>query len=176
MGEGTMGHPADEVLDLYLDGGLTTAERAAVEAHLAGCARCGRALAEARALYAVFATVPAEPLPVDLAPRVLRRVSPAAGARRRWLVAGLLAAQALLATLLALWLAPLLVAEYLPAATWPGIAWPATDDLLPPGIGALGFLAPLQWALVVIGTAAVWLVGNWLIVARTGRRAAGEVG
>ncbi|MFN8539312.1 MAG: hypothetical protein U0232_17775 [Thermomicrobiales bacterium] len=32
------------------------------------------ALAEARALYAAFAAVPVSLLPVDLAPRVLRRI------------------------------------------------------------------------------------------------------
>jgi anti-sigma factor RsiW len=171
-----MGHLGDEVVDAYVDGGLTPGERAAVEAHLAGCAGCRAALAGARELFAAFGAVPNEPLMVDLAPRVLRRIAPVAGARRRWLVAGVLAAQGAVALALALWLVPAIVAEYWPGAAWPGIEWSAVRGWLPAGGGALGVLGPLQWALAVVGMAVVWLIGNWLIVAGSGRRAAGEAG
>lgn len=171
-----MGHLGDEVIDEYLDGELTPEGRAALEAHLAECAGCRGALAEARALYAAFTAVPVEPLAVDLAPRVLRRIEPGVRARQRWLVAGMLAAQGLVALVLALWLAPLLVARYLPEAKWTGVEWSAVGGWLPSGGGALGVLGPLQWALVVVGMAVVCLVGNWLIVVGAGRRAVGEAG
>ena len=127
-------------------------------------------------MYAAFAAVPVEPLPVDLAPRVLRRIEPGAQARQRGLVAGILAAQGVVALVLALWLVPPLVARYLPGVAWSGDGWSAVEGWLPSGGGALGVLGPVQWAGVVVGMAVVCLVGNWLIVAGVGRRAVGEAG
>jgi hypothetical protein len=175
-GEQERGHLGEEVLDLYLDGGLAREERTAVEAHLIGCVRCQGMLAEARELYAAFAAVPVEPLPIDLAPRVLRRVTPVARPQLRWLVAATLAAQALVALVVALWLAPPLVAEYLPAPVWAGVEWSVVGEWLPSSVEPLTFLAPLQWTLVVAGMAVLWVVGNRLILAGAARRAVEEAG
>jgi anti-sigma factor RsiW len=175
-GEQVRGHLGEEVLDLYLDGGLTPEESAAVEAHLSGCARCRGTLAEVRELYAAFAAVPVEPLPIDLAPRVLRRVTPVVRPQLRWLVAAILGAQALVALVLALWLAPPLIREYLPAPVWAGVEWSAVGEWLPPGVAPLAVLAPLQWALVVAGMAVIWLIGNRMILAGAARHAVEEAG
>ena len=162
-----MEHLSDELLDRYADDALTAQERAAAEAHLTVCDRCRRELAAVRGLFAAFAAVPTEPLLLDLAPRVVRRIAPQPQRRYGWLVAGVLAAQATLALALALWLLPSLAAETLPGLAWSGLDWSAAGlrGWLPPRVPPLAILAPLQWALVVAGMAIFWLVGNRLALA-----------
>ncbi len=161
-----MEHLSDELLDSYADGVLTPQERSAAEAHLAGCDRCRRELAALHELFATFAAVPTTPLPLDLAPRVLRRIAPQSQRRYRWLAVGLLIVQALLALVLALWLVP---SNAVPGLPWFGFGQPISGlrGWLPPRVPSLAMFAPLQWALVVAGMTIFWLVGNRLILARS---------
>jgi anti-sigma factor RsiW len=75
-----MSHLTEEQLNLYLDGELSTVERAAVEAHLAGCEACRTELTSLRALFTALDALQPEALATDLIPVVLRRV---AAERRR---------------------------------------------------------------------------------------------
>lgn len=73
-----MTHP-EELLAGYVDGTLSTEERASVDAHLSGCARCrGEEAAAARARTAL-AMLPDLPAPLGVASRALEE----AGALRR---------------------------------------------------------------------------------------------
>lgn len=69
----------------YVDGALPAAERALVEAHLAGCARCQDQMDAERRLSSALRALPAPPLPHGLASRVRRRSrKPAALRFRVW--------------------------------------------------------------------------------------------
>ncbi|MBA3375228.1 MAG: zf-HC2 domain-containing protein, partial [Actinobacteria bacterium] len=70
-----MDHVRDD-LSAYLDGALASAERAVVDAHLAGCATCRGAAAELRLTARLIAAVPL-PLPS-------RRLVPALAPRFAW--------------------------------------------------------------------------------------------
>jgi anti-sigma factor RsiW len=58
----------------YLDGGLSAAERAAFEAHLAVCPGCRAALAERRAIAEAATTLPAIEVPADFAESIMSRL------------------------------------------------------------------------------------------------------
>jgi anti-sigma factor RsiW len=75
-----MSHLTEEQLNLYLDDELSTVERAAVEAHLAGCDACRTELASLRALFTALDALQPAALAADLTPVVLRGV---AAERRR---------------------------------------------------------------------------------------------
>lgn len=75
-----MNHLTSDLLDLYLDGRLDAQARAAAEIHLATCVHCREEVAALRYLFQDLAALPPEPLPIDLAPLVLARIAPAAGA------------------------------------------------------------------------------------------------
>lgn len=65
----TTAHPRDQ-LSSYLDGALTPAERAAVDAHLATCADCRARLVELRGVTTLLGSLP-EPVPSRrLVPRI----------------------------------------------------------------------------------------------------------
>ena len=65
-------HP-DIDLSAYLDEALAPADRAAVAAHLEGCARCRSRLADLRATSRIIAALPAPEPRRSLVPRVSRR-------------------------------------------------------------------------------------------------------
>lgn len=65
-------HP-DLDLSAYLDEALAPADRAAVAAHLEGCARCRSRLADLRATSRIIAALPAPEPRRSLVPRVSRR-------------------------------------------------------------------------------------------------------
>jgi predicted anti-sigma-YlaC factor YlaD len=75
-----MSHLTEEQLNLYLDDELLTVERAAVEAHLAGCDPCRAKLASLQTLFTALDALQPEALAADLTPVVLRGV---AAERRR---------------------------------------------------------------------------------------------
>src|SRR5690348_10191040 len=54
-----------ERLSAYLDGELSASERAALDAHLPGCAQCQRELAALRQTRALLRALPAPALPRD---------------------------------------------------------------------------------------------------------------
>lgn len=70
-------HTSHLRLEAFVDGELTTTDAAQVEAHLAACAECRRAVAATRALNDVLA----EPLPVVLQGYVARTCVRALGRR-----------------------------------------------------------------------------------------------
>ena len=70
-----MSHLTEEQLNLYLDDELSTVERAAVEAHLAGCDACRAELASLQALFTALDALQPEALTADLTPVVLRGVA-----------------------------------------------------------------------------------------------------
>lgn len=76
----------EEALTEYLDGELAPARRAAVEAHLAGCAACEATLARLTAGSAAFKARGGVKAPADLARAVLGKAAPgreSAGRGRR---------------------------------------------------------------------------------------------
>ena len=68
----------------YLDGGMTTAERERLEAHLTECAACSVVLADLREVVARSRTLEDPPPPQDLWPAIEAQLTPrTAGARAR---------------------------------------------------------------------------------------------
>lgn len=87
---------AREAAQAYLDGELSPQERCAVEAHLASCAGCRRAVAAYGRLFEALGR-PAIPPPARLVSGVLRAVAAAERRRARW-QAVVMAAAVLVAT------------------------------------------------------------------------------
>ena len=116
----------DAKLNEYVDGTLGVAERAAVEAHLAGCAGCREALAQLRALVAGARGLPQAIEPArDLWASIERRIVQRAtwNLQRLWW-RGALAAAAVLVIALGLYrLLPPSTALYRPA----GEGWVAVQ-------------------------------------------------
>lgn len=182
-------HPSEEILNMYLDGALGATEREGVEAHLTTCATC-RAEAEALGdLFAALAKVTDVPAP-NLVPGVLAHIRP----RRRlsalgWLVPAFqgAAAAALLAwgwvrlidRLSAIiqtlpdgglgipWgnIAGWVTSQWATLSTWPGTflstfqGWSALFSTIP------RFTLP-QVVLLGVAAAALWLIGNALLLRR----------
>lgn len=93
-----MTHP-EELLAGYVDGTLPTDERAVVDAHLAGCARCQREVVLAASARSALGSLPEVPAPSGVATRALEeargaRQRQAAGTPRWYRIAGVAAAAA----------------------------------------------------------------------------------
>jgi hypothetical protein len=94
-----MTHP-EELLAGYVDGTLSAQERAAVEAHIAGCARCGREIGLATSARSALRSLEEVPAPEDIGSLAIQeasgsRAAPAAEGTPRWYrVGGLVAAVA----------------------------------------------------------------------------------
>jgi len=190
-----MSHLTTETLNQYLDEALDAPARAAAESHLAACEVCQAELDALRELFAALATLTPEPLPIDLAAPVLQRITPAmAPMRPRAWPAGhpyavaLLAAQVVLAGLLAAWFGPALAsAAAVELAALPRLALPDPSALLAwldgclstlsamlPRLalaedalraGPLAGLSAAQWAIGLAALGLLWLLGNRLILA-----------
>jgi hypothetical protein len=182
-------HPSEEILNMYLDGELSATEREGIEAHLATCVTC-RAEAEALGdLFAALAKVTEVSAP-NLVPGVLAHIRP----RRRlsalgWLVPAFQGAAA--AALLAWgWVRLIghlgtivgglptdglgipwgkitgwMTSQWALLSTWPGVllstfqSWSAQLPATP------GLTLP-QVALLASAAAALWLIGNALLLRR----------
>jgi len=74
----------EELYNLYLDGLLTIEEEARMQAHLAACPACRRALSDLPQLFAALDRLPEAPVPADFLAGVLGRlaVPPAAAGQR----------------------------------------------------------------------------------------------
>lgn len=184
-----MSHLSPERLNLYLDNELDDAARAVAEAHLAGCATCQAELRALETFFAALATLPPEPMPVDLTEAILARL-PAPS--RPWpapLVAALLVGQVALTWALVVSRSPALgrwvsaggamseVAAH--KAGENGAAWLALGAatlragaaMLLEGMSALvaplSTIVPAEWGLLVGLMGLLWLVGNGLLLRRT---------
>jgi hypothetical protein len=71
-----------ETLSRHHDGELSAAERAAFEAHLAGCAECRSAAEAFERSLAAFRAAPDVPVPTDLSARILRKIRAQSPSRR----------------------------------------------------------------------------------------------
>lgn len=82
-----MTHP-EELLTGYVDGTLPPRERAVVEAHVAGCVRCGREIGLATTARSALRSVPEVPAPSDIGSLAIReakgQAAPGASAAPRW--------------------------------------------------------------------------------------------
>lgn len=94
-----MTHP-EELLAGYVDGSLSAKERAAVDAHLAGCARCSRETELGVGALSALRSLEVEPAPPGVASHALgeaggvRRSGAAAGTPRWYRIGGAVAAAA----------------------------------------------------------------------------------
>jgi hypothetical protein len=93
-----MTHP-EELLAGYVDGTLSARDRAAVELHLAGCAKCSREIAMASSARSALRALDEVPAPEDIGSQAIQeaagRAAPAADGTPRWYrVGGLVAAVA----------------------------------------------------------------------------------
>ena len=82
-----MTHP-EELLSGFVDGTLSPQERAAVQAHVAGCARCGREIRLATRARSALRTLEEVPAPEDIGSLAIQkaegRPAPAAEGTPRW--------------------------------------------------------------------------------------------
>ena len=173
-------HPSDESLQSYLDGELSHQERRELEAHLQVCPECAAELAQLRSLFQSIESLPSEPLATDLAPGVMAAVR----LRIPSLALGELLAAAALTAGLVLWVGGGELQDRLGSAaqrmiaqlevTSAGILSTLSDYLIqiPEApqldITGLGDMVetvlvspPLLWA---VGAAALWLLGNGLVL------------
>jgi hypothetical protein len=94
-----MTHP-EELLAGYVDGALPARDRAAVDAHLAGCARCRGEVSLAVSARSALRSLPEVPAPAGIATRALEEsrgagsAVPGGGTPRWYRVAGIAAAAA----------------------------------------------------------------------------------
>ncbi len=70
-----MSCPKSILISAYLDEELQASDRAALEAHLQGCAECGAALEDMRSLRAAFANAERHQAPYGFATRVMARAA-----------------------------------------------------------------------------------------------------
>lgn len=157
-------------LNLYLDDALETHARVNADAHLRQCAMCRAELEQLRGVLDAFQVWRSEPIPRDITPAVMARVSqrPAPHPRARWGIA-ILAAQMALAALLLAWALPLVV-DSLTRLTMPALSVPAFEwneiffavDLAANVKLLLPSVAIWVWAVVLIGSIVFWVVGNRL--------------
>ncbi len=97
-----MTHPADDLLTGYIDGTLAEPVRAAVDAHMAACARCTRDVARAAAARSALRAIPEVPVLEDVTIPSVAKASgrPGAPGWQRWAgAAAAVAAAALVAAL-----------------------------------------------------------------------------
>ena len=160
-----MSHLTDEQMNLFLDEGLADAERTRAQAHLAECVECH---AELEALTRIAQTLDAlsdDPIPADLAPRVLAQIEPARPAR--W-IAALIVAETAAAIALAVWLGETLVPlfDLLPDFGAEVLAFQqeVSDALNAITIEPLQEIATTEWLLLGAAAVAVWLLTNWLLL------------
>jgi len=77
-----MTHP-EELLAGYVDGTLSAQERAAVEAHVAGCARCSREIGLATSARSALRSLEEVPAPADIGSLAIREASGSRAASAR---------------------------------------------------------------------------------------------
>jgi hypothetical protein len=174
----------------YLDGEMSSAERARFEEHLTGCQICQRELTQVRALFSVLEGLQEAPTPARFLEEVLAGLpaQPAPSVGRWILVAQAAAAVVLLALAypqfaawyehLDAWFAPgWLSSQVAEVATWGNHVWTWLVEALtrdiqwawPRGFGLTGF----QAALMALALAGLWWLGNRLLLAARPNRTGG---
>lgn len=157
---------ASALLQLYIDHRLDYHRLGALEAHLAGCARCRHELDVLGAVCAAIAEPEPVVVPADLTARIMARIADgeaqwalAERARYRvsWSDARLAALFATATTLLFVLISPALrlAAGDALRGAFPGLI----AALLAPGPGAIAWLAWLVWIVAGVGLT-LWLAGS----------------
>ena len=175
-------HPEESVLHTYLDGALEPGQRAELEAHLQLCRSCTRDLEQLQLLFASIEGLPEEGLTRDLAPLVLKALSPLPGWVRSLAIGELMGALGILAAMvLGLGTSEILVGlsaasgrivtQLELASSQVSIGWDR----------ALGWLGSLRswtgielpdlasagmWAAIAIAALLLWFVGNGLVLGK----------
>ncbi len=177
-----MNHLSTELLNLYLDDALESAEKVGVEGHLKTCPVCQQELAAIQAVFVTLSEWQLETPPYDISRVVMAQLEPIPVISNRWLSLAILTAQIMVCGLLGFWVVPWLVNLFIDNSPnidfsgagqlfsrlidWfaglPGII-PAPGNLNLP-LTNLGF-NPLLWLLIAGGLGIVWLVGNRLLLA-----------
>jgi predicted anti-sigma-YlaC factor YlaD len=182
-------HLSEEILNMYLDEELSAVEREGIEAHLAICEMCRTEAKASRDLFTALTKVADVPAP-NLAPGVLAHIRPRRRlAALRWLAPMF---QGAAATALIAWSWARLIdhlnaiagslpidglgipwdeftgwamGQWSTLSIWPDAFLSTLQDLSTRFSTDLGFTLP-QVALLGITAAALWLIGNALLLRR----------
>jgi hypothetical protein len=187
MTEGPTLHLDLETLHGLLDSALSAEQAARAEAHLTVCAECAEEIASLKAVFVSLASLPEEPLRVDLRPRVMAGLGTVrrSGLRIGWLLGAQAAVAALGVWIAWPWLGDMLsslqgiplservLSGLLAFAEDVGEAW---EGLAAPALDAFGSLSVVRWVPpiavgslpqiigVVIAATALCLVGNGVLL------------
>ena len=156
---------ASALLQLYMDHRLDYQRLGALEAHLAGCARCRHELDALSAVCAAIAEPEPLAMPADLTDRIMARIADSEAQRAldeharygvRWSDARLAALFATVTTLLFVVISPALrvAAGDALRGAFPDLV----AALLAPGPGSIAWLAWLVWIVAGVGLT-LWLAG-----------------
>jgi len=160
-----MKHLSSEILNALLDQRLADSERGDAQAHLAACAGCRAELAALEQVAAALTALAPEPVPVDLAPRVLAQIEPVQ--RARW-IALLIIVEAAAAIALAVWQSETLALLFdrLPdiGATLVTFQQGVNDALNAINIEPVQAVAPTEWLMICAAAAAAWSIANRLLI------------
>ena len=175
-------HPEESVLHTYLDRALEPGPRAELEAHLGSCRSCTRDLERLRQLFSAIEGLPEERLARDLAPAILKALSPLP----RWVpslaIGEVLGALGIVgAMVLGLGTSEVLVGlsaasgriltELEATSSQVSLGWDGALEWL----GSLNSLSGIQlpelasagmWATIAIGALILWFIGNGLVLGR----------
>lgn len=81
-----MSCPKTKLISAYLDEGLRSSDRAALETHVPGCAECGAALMDMRSLRSAFKNTDRHQAPYGFATRVMARTVELEKKKAPWFV------------------------------------------------------------------------------------------
>jgi len=81
-----MSCPNSTRISAYLDEELKSSDRAALEAHVQGCAQCGAAVQDMRSLRAAFANTERHQAPYGFATRVIARAAELEKKKSPWFI------------------------------------------------------------------------------------------
>jgi anti-sigma factor RsiW len=160
-----MNHLSSEILNALLDEQLTPVERGDAQAHLAACAECRAELDALDRVTTTLASLTPEPLPVELAPRVLAQITPTR--RVRWADV-LIVIETVAVILLAIGsgelLAPLF--DLIPDVGTTLLAFQqmVIETLNAITIEPLETILPTEWLVISIAAISVWLIANWWLI------------
>jgi anti-sigma factor RsiW len=160
-----MNHLSTEILNAMFDQQLAPTARADAQTHLAACAECRAELAALERVAGTLASLTPEPLPADLAPRVLAQIEPT---RRVWWMDALLVAETAVAVVLMMWLGEMLAPlfDLLPDF---GAALLASQQFVLDVLNAINgeplqLIALTEWLTICATAIIAWLIANRLLI------------